>query len=226
MSPMFPCPQCGRDAPIVYRGVVPHCTACGAVRPPLSNPSVNLAGKPSRVGGIVAGVIGWIVLVVGGSVALGIELLFSAFGAALLGAAFALPVAIVTLVLGVVLVRRGGSLRRSGLAEERATRQQALLELVAHRGSVTAADAAQVLGVTVAEADAMLTDFAKRDPDRLALDVDDQGVVRYRVARVGGDVQVRVEEAGGWPLGDERDEAEERETAGPSAQPQKKEAGA
>jgi hypothetical protein len=226
MSPMFPCPQCGRDAPIVYRGVVPHCTACGAVRPPLSNPSVNLAGKPSRVGGIVASVVGWIVLVLGGSMALGIELLFAAFGAALLGAAFALPVAIVSLVFGIVLVRRGGSLSRSGLAEERATREQALLELVAHRGSVTAAEAAQTLGVTVAQADAMLTDFAKRDPDRLAVDVDDQGVVRYRVARVGGDVQVRVDDARGWPLDESQAEAEAHESAVPATQAKKKEAGA
>jgi hypothetical protein len=184
---------------------------------------VNLAGKPSRVGGIVASVVGWVVLVVGGSVALGIELLFAAFGAALLGAAFALPVAIVSLVFGIVLVRRGGSLSRSGLAEERATREQALLELVAHRGSVTAAEAAQTLGVTVAQADAMLTDFAKRDPDRLAVDVDDQGVVRYRVARVGGDVHVRVNEAGGWPVDAGQDAADE--AAAPAAHP-KKEAGA
>jgi hypothetical protein len=222
---MFPCPQCGRDAPIVYRGVVPYCTACGAVRPPLSNPSVNLAGKPSRLGGVVASVIGWLVILLGGSMALGIELLFWAFGAALLGAAFALPVAIVTLVLGVVLVRRGGSLRRSGIAEERATREQALLELVAHRGSVTAVDAAQTLGVPVAEADAMLTDFAKRDPDRLAVDVDDQGVIRYRVARVAADVRTRVDEAAGWPLDEAQSAADEPETAAPAAPP-KKEAGA
>jgi hypothetical protein len=186
---------------------------------------VNLAGKPSRVGGIVASVVGWVVLVVGGSMALGIELLFAAFGAALLGAAFALPVAIVALVLGIVLVRRGGSLSRSGLAEERATREQALLELVAHRGSVTAAEAAQTLGVTVAQADAMLTDFAKRDPDRLAVDVDDQGVLRYRVARVAADVRARVDDAAGWPLDDAQSAGEEPEAAAPTA-PSKKGAGA
>jgi hypothetical protein len=99
-----------------------------------------------------------------------------------------------------------------------------LLELVAHRGSVTAVDAAQALGVTAAQADAMLTDFAKRDPDRIAVDVDDQGVVRFRVARVGADVRMRVDEEGGWPLDEARDAAEEDEAPVPSAQP-KKEAG-
>jgi hypothetical protein len=33
--------------------VIPACTACGALRAPLSTSSVNLAGKSSRVGGIV-----------------------------------------------------------------------------------------------------------------------------------------------------------------------------
>lgn len=218
---MFPCPQCGRDAPVIYRGVVPHCTACGAVRPPLSSPSVNLAGKPSRVGGIVASVFGWVVLVVGLSMALGIALLFAAFGATMAGVALGLPLAIVSLVLGVVLIRRGGSLSRSGAEAERVTREQALLALVAHRGSVTAVDAAQAFGVSAGEADAMLTDLAKRDPDRLALDVDDQGVVRYRLARVSDDdARLRVEGAGSWQAG----EAEAAEV--PAAAQPKKEAGA
>jgi hypothetical protein len=183
----------------VYRGVVPQCTACGALRPPLANPSINLAGKPSRFGGILASVVGWLVLLVGGSIALGIALLFAAFGATMAGIAIALPVAIVSLVIGVVLVRRGGSLSRSGIEAERATREQALLAVVAHRGSVTAAEAAHALGVSVAEADAALTDMAKRDPDRVSVDVDDQGEVRYRIARIPGESRVRVEGTDGWP---------------------------
>jgi hypothetical protein len=201
----------------VYRGVVPQCTACGAVRPPLSNPSINLAGKPSRIGGIVASVFGWLVLLVGGSIALGIALLFAAFGATMAGVAIALPIAIVTLVIGVVLVRRGGSLNRSGLEAERATREQALLGVVAHRGSVTASEAAQALGVSVAEADAALTDMAKRDPDRVSVDVDDQGVVRYRVARIPGE-RVRVE-------AEDAVEADEDASADAAGRASKKEAG-
>jgi hypothetical protein len=195
---MYLCPQCGRDAPIVYRGVIPQCTACGAVRPPLSNPSINLTGKPSRIGGIVASVFGWLVLLVGGSVAVGLALLFAAFGATLAGLAIALPVAVVSLVIGVVLVRRGGSLNRAGIEAERTTREQALLAVVAHRGSVTATEAAHALGVTLAEADAALTDLAKRDPDRVSVDVDDQGVVRYRITHIAADARVRVEAGEGW----------------------------
>ncbi len=216
---MFPCPQCGRDAPVVYRGVVAHCTACGAVRAPLSGPSVNLAGKPSRLGGVVASVLGWVVLVVGVSTALGIALLFAAFGATGAGVALALPVAIVSLVFGVLLVRRGGSLSRSGVEAERVTRNQALLALVAHRGAVTAIEAGKALGVTAAEADAMLTDLAKRDSDRVALDVDDQGVVRYRLTRFPDDARVRVE-------GTESLEARDAEEPAIRAGEPKKEAGA
>jgi hypothetical protein len=191
------------------------------MRPPLSSPSVNLAGKPSRVGGVVASVFGWLVLVFGGSTAIGVALLFAAFDLALAGLAVALPIAIVSLAIGIVLVRRGGSLNRAGIEAERATREHALLGLAAHRGTVTAVDAATALGVGVAEADAMLTDLAKREPDRVAVDVDDQGVVHYRIANLAGDARVRVQPNDGWRVGEGEDVEAVPESAGA-----KKEAGA
>ena len=60
--------------------------------------------------------------------------------------------------------------------------------MAAHKGAVTARDAAQALGVAEAEADAMLTALAKSDPDRVAVDVDDQGNVWYRVAAAPGEL--------------------------------------
>lgn len=181
------CPHCGREAPIVYRGVLPYCTACGALRAPLSSPSVNLAGKPSRVGGTFASVLGWLVLAGGGSLALAVFLLFLAFNAAAIGAAIAVPIAVMVLVMGIALVRSGRSLSSSGLEAERSTREQALIAMAAHRGGVTAVDAARALGVGVGEADAMLTALAKGDPDRVSVDVDDQGVLWYRVSSVPGE---------------------------------------
>jgi hypothetical protein len=185
---MSPCPACGRDAPIVYRGVVPCCTACGALRAPLSTASVNLAGKPSKVGGTVATVVGAGVLLVGGAISLGIALVFSAFQLVGLGLALASPVALVSFVIGIVLVWRGGLLRRAGVRTEQTTHEQALLELVAHRGTITAADAAIALGLAIAEADAKITALAKSQPERIAIDVDDEGVVRYRITRWATDV--------------------------------------
>lgn len=187
MSTSTICPACGREAPIVYRGVVPYCTACGVLRAPLSSASVNLAGKPSRVGGTFAVVLGWLVLVLGGTTALGVALLLLALSWPAGALAIGLPIALVTLVTGILLVKSGRSLQASGEDAERATRTQALLAMAAQRGAVTAREAAQVLGTSVADADAMLTDLAKREPERVAVDVDDQGVVWYRVAPAPGE---------------------------------------
>lgn len=187
MSTSTICPACGREAPIVYRGVVPYCTSCGALRAPLSSASVNLAGKPSRVGGTFAVVLGWLVLVAGGATALGVVLLLLALSWPAGALAIGLPIALVTLVTGVLLVKSGRSLQASGEDAERTTRAQALLSMAAQRGAVTARDAAQALGTRVADADAMLTELAKREPDRVAVDVDDQGVVWYRVAPAPGE---------------------------------------
>lgn len=187
MSTSTICPACGREAPIVYRGVVPYCTACGALRAPLSSASVNMAGKPSRVGGTFAVVLGWSVLVLGGATALGVVLLLLALSWPAGALAIGLPIALVTLVTGILLVKSGRSLQASGEDAERATRSQALLAMAGQRGAVTAREAAQALGTSIADADAMLTELAKRDPERVAVDVDDQGVLWYRVAPAPGE---------------------------------------
>jgi hypothetical protein len=187
MSTSTICPACGREAPIVYRGVMPYCTACGALRAPLSSASVNMAGKPSRVGGTFAVVLGWMVLVLGGTAALGIALLLLALSWPAGALAIGLPIGLVTLVTGILLVKSGRSLQASGADAELATRSQALLAMAAQRGAVTAREAAQALGTSVADADAMLTELAKREPDRVAVDVDDQGVLWYRVAPAPGE---------------------------------------
>jgi hypothetical protein len=199
MPPM--CPHCGREAPIVYRGVLPYCTACGALRAPLSSPSVNLAGKPSRVGGTFARVVGWLVLLCGGSLALAVALLALALGAPGVGLAIAIPIAVVVLVLGIALVRSGRSLNDSGLQARQTTRDQALLAMAAHRGAVTAVEAARVLGISTAEADTLLTALAKREPERVAVDVDDEGILWYRVSAAPGQPipRVRVVDGGAGP---------------------------
>ncbi len=182
------CPHCGRDAPIVYRGIVPYCTACGGLRGPLTTASVNLAGKPAQVGGTVASVAGWLILLIGLSIGLGVALLFWAIFTLGVALAIALPFTLLSTGIGVALLRSGSTMRRTGADAERTTRDQALLGMAAHHGPVTAADAARLLGVPVGVADAMLTELAKREPERVALDVDDQGVIRYRVSRTATDV--------------------------------------
>jgi hypothetical protein len=158
---------------------------------------VNLAGQPARVGGTFARVVGWLVLLFGGSVALLIALLSLALHVPAVGLAIALPIALVVGVLSYALLRGGRSLASSGEEKGRVTREQALLAMAAHRGAVTAPEAARDLGVSLLEADSMLTDLAKREPDRVAVDVDDHGVVWYRVSAAPGEPIPRMRVDGG-----------------------------
>ena len=193
------CPRCGQQAPLVYRGVVPYCTACGALRGPLTSSSVNLAGQPSRVGGTFTSVLGWLILLAGGSVAIGLGGLLAAFGAWQVGLALAAPIAFISIVLGIVLVRGGRSIVASGAQKAQATRDQALYALAAHRGAVTAHEAGIALGISTADADGMLTDLAKREPERMGLDVDDQGILWYRLAPGAGQPMPRMRVVRGRP---------------------------
>jgi hypothetical protein len=158
------------------------------------------------VGSAFAKVLGWLVLAFGGSVALAVAGLLVAVGWPAGALAIGLPIAIMTLIVGILLVRGGNTLAASASHTEQATRTQALLAMAAHRGAVTARDAAQALHIGIAEADAMLTDLAKRDPDRVAVDVDDQGVVWYRVAAAPGEAIPRMRIDPGVRVADELDE--------------------
>lgn len=176
------CPHCRQEAPIVYRGVVPHCTACGRVRAPFANDSVNLAGKPAAVGGTVAHVLGWVVLGVGIALALGLGLLFSLI-APTAGLAVGGTLGVIALTIGLVLVLGGKKLQKSGAADQKATRTRAILAMAGHRGGVlTALDVSQATGMTAPEADALLTELAKTQPDQCALEVDEQGAIYFRFA--------------------------------------------
>ena len=187
------CPHCGRDAPIVYRGIVPCCTACGRLRPPLSAPSINLTGKPQQVGGTVVTAFGALALLLGLSAAAGVGMLLYALTTVAVALAVALPIAFVALTMAIVLLRAGYTLRKSAAAAQRATREQALLALAEQRGPMTAGDASRALGILLSEADAMLTELAKREPDRVAVEVDDRGLIWYRIAPIDGPLRVRVD---------------------------------
>jgi hypothetical protein len=112
------CPYCQTDAPVVYRGVMAYCTACGALRPPvLPTDAVNLAGQPSKVGGILAKVFGSLVLFVGLTVAIALGAIFQAiFPEGVVGYALGVPTALVSLAVGISLLLGGKSLSKSGRA--------------------------------------------------------------------------------------------------------------
>jgi hypothetical protein len=176
------CPRCGQNAPVVYRGVIAYCTSCNAPRPPLTGTSLHLAGQPSRVGGVVAKVVGWIVLGFGLTFALGLGLLFQLImpgtPAPLVAA---LPTAVIALIVGIAFLRGGTSLGRRGDTAEKNARTQAALALAAHRGgTLSALDVAQALTIPLPEADALLTAIAREDYEHVSVDVDPNGTLVYR----------------------------------------------
>ncbi|MBX3216461.1 MAG: hypothetical protein KF850_30775 [Labilithrix sp.] len=175
------CPRCRQNAPLVYRGVSAYCTACGAPRMPLANTSVNLAGQPSKVGGTVARVFGWLVLAGGWSLAALFGGLLFAFGAELAAAIVGGPIALIASVVAYALLRGGRELKKSGDDTEAATKNQAIFALAnARNGVLKAWDVAQMLQVTPKEGDDILTRLAKEHPDHVTVDVDDDGNVLYR----------------------------------------------
>ena len=182
------CPKCRRDAPLVYRGVMAYCAACGAPRLPLSGASVAHAGQTSKLGGTVARVAGWTVLGAGLSIALLLGAIAHAlFPAGFVGLALGLPIAVIALVIGLVLLRGGKSLRGTGESVERSTRAQAVHALAANRGgSLTSLDVAQALSIPFEEADALLTSMAKEQMDHVSVEIDASGGLYYRFAGSDG----------------------------------------
>lgn len=179
------CPHCRQDAPIVYQGVAAYCSACGRPRPPLIAPSVSYAGKPSKVGGTVAGVIGWIVLAFGVSTALGLGLLLGSLFSVGVGLAFGLPIGIFTAVLATVLLLSGRKLRQSGDEKQKETWRRAVFALASNRaGMVTADEAARALGVSPAQADAFLTELAKTTSEEVTVEINDNGGIYYAFPRL------------------------------------------
>lgn len=183
-----------------------YCTACGALRPPvLPTESVNLAGQPSKVGGIVAKVFGSLVLFVGLTVALALGALFQAiFPEGIVGYALGVPTALVSLAVGISLLLGGKSLSKSGARTELEVRDKAIRALAAtHGGILTKDDVARAISVTPAEGDAYLTRLAKESADEIAVDVDDSGNVLFRfralAARPRVGVRVDVARAPGPP---------------------------
>jgi hypothetical protein len=181
------CPFCRQRAPLVYRGVVPFCTGCGRVRAPFSGASVNLAGQPSKVGGAVTRVIGWMVLVIGLVFALFAGLLAGAVATVATGFAFGVPLALLFGIFGMLLLRGGQKLQSAGENVQRVTREQAAFAVASQQGGVVSIPAvAHALNITETEADALLTHMAKTDSDRVAMDVDDEGAIYFRMSEIPG----------------------------------------
>lgn len=179
------CPSCGQSAPLVYRGVSAFCSACGKPRFPLTAGAVNLRGKPAKIGGKVATVAGWLLLFGVLATALIVGALLQAIFpvGAVLGWIVGGVIAVVGVVASLVLLFGGRALSRSGTSAAREAQLDALGTLAAYqRGIVTAHMASESLGLSVAQADALLTSLAKQPESGVTLEVDDDGKITYRFA--------------------------------------------
>lgn len=205
------CPNCKQNAPIVYRGTLAYCTACGAPRPPFSAKSVNLAGQPSKIGGSVAKFFGWLILGGGLLLALSLGIFFQLLiPAGAVGYAFGIPIGLVSLVVGLLVLFGGKKLETSGIETERAAKFDAIWGMaVARGGVVTALDVGRSLNMPVDGADQILTEMTKKHPEYVSIEVDDNGNLFYKLtgvaeqqgARFG--VKYRVEADGRVRIADE-----------------------
>jgi hypothetical protein len=152
-------------------------------------------------------VAGSAVLVFGLSAALGILLLLqSIWPSTLVGWAFGVPLAIVSLFFGLILVLGGRKLRGHGARRQRTVELEAARAAIAHRnGMITAAEAARALDVTEEYADALLTELSRDTNVEVNLEFEDDGRVRYVFDRPAERFRVLEERAalaGEEPLGE------------------------
>jgi hypothetical protein len=176
------CPKCGQNAPTRVRDFRVYCTACNHERGALSGGGItmpiSMVGKPSQFGGIASKILGTGVIAVTLLLVTLVTLAAVSFSSAILGA-LAVILGTFGSVAGFLLFRGGNKLEQQGTRAQHDAREQALIAAARTRGGfLTAADAAGVLEVQVAEADALLTQIAN-EGQRAHVEVDRDGVVKY-----------------------------------------------
>lgn len=179
------CPYCGSNAPVVHQGLAARCTACGRPRNPLASHSVTLAGQPAQVGGTLARIVGWIAFAIGVPFAMLVGgILHAIFPDGIVGEVVGGAIALATLLVTLIFVRGGKKLQTAGKKTEEGVKDEAVFALAGrYEGILTAERAAAELDVTPLEADDILTALAKRDPDRVKVEVNDAGVVQFQFPR-------------------------------------------
>ena len=142
-------------------------------------------------------VLGSGVLVFGLSAALGLLLLLqSIWPGTVVGFAFGVPLAIVSLFFGLLLLLGGRRLRGHGARRQRSVELDAARAAIAHRnGMITAAEAARALDVTEEYADALLTELSRDANVEVNLEFEDDGRVRYVFGRPAERFRVLEEQA-------------------------------
>jgi hypothetical protein len=181
------CPHCHQNAPILYKGVFAFCSACDKPRAPFSGKALAFAGQPSKLGGRVGGVVGALVLILGLLLAAALMLFFQLLWPAQnIGYALGSPIALISVVVGSLLMVASRRLGRAGAQAERQARVEAVYALAVNRnGMLTAADAARSLQLDPASVETLLSELAKTEPDYVSLELDENGHSFYLFSRAG-----------------------------------------
>lgn len=191
------CPHCGQAAPLVYRGVLAYCSACGQLRGPLTGGSVNHAGSLSKAGGTVAKVFGWLALAIGWALALVVfGILSLAFGAATIAPwAVGGAIALVASVIAWLSLWGGKNLKASGEKTATDTKEKAIFALAAnHNGELRGVDLMQPLSITRHEGEQLLEQLSKRAPEDVSMEIDAQGGLYYVFPRYRQRIAMRVDD--------------------------------
>ena len=170
--------------------------ACGAPRSPLASVPVNVAGRPAKVGGSIAWVLGWVILAFGLAAALVAGAILQAiFPAGVAGWIVGGVIGVFALTIGLALLISGRKLRDHGVGRERDAAVAAIHALAARQGGVvTPEDVGRALRLPVARADELLTDLAKAGSVRL--EVDDNGQLLYFADRTASKMRVAAPRGG------------------------------
>jgi hypothetical protein len=102
------------------------------------------------------------------------------FPAGIVGWVLGVPIAVFALAIGLGLVFGGRKLKQVGHTTSQDATEKALFGLARSRGGILSADdVAQRLHLTPLEADAFMTELAKRGDGKVSLEVDDDGRIAY-----------------------------------------------
>jgi len=150
---------------------------------PLAAAGVNVTGKPAKIGGVIASVLGWVVLAVVLAVALILGALLQAIfpPGAIVGWVVGGVIAAIGVAAALVLLLGGRFLQRSGDRAVLAARKEAAVALARNQKGIVRADAVAIsLGISVADADAFLTELSRQPDSGVVLEVDSDGKIFYR----------------------------------------------
>jgi hypothetical protein len=155
-----------------------------------------MAGEAHRLGGVLTSVLAWVVvlsgLVVGGVVGLVLSLLATAFAASVWwGVAIGLFVGAIAGAVGALLLK--GSRRldaRARVIRDEAYEQSILAMAATRRGAVTTVEVSQQLGISLAEADRLLTLMGQRG--RALVEINREGILQYTFKDMQGALRAGV----------------------------------